>query len=99
MSDPSSLERGGIRVSRADGDDGVPRLTAAVVASGASITTSIQQAHELLDSLAVILHRPDLVVAHRHQPAKRPQPGMPPTPASIPRPAAPNKEEQRNYDH
>lgn len=97
MSEPSSLERGGIRVSRADGDDGVPRVTSAVVASGASITTSVQQAHELLDSLAIMLHRPDLVVAHRHQPQRRTQPGTPPTPAATLRPAAPK--EHRNYDH
>lgn len=94
----SSIERGGVRVARKAADDG-DRVTCSIPGANGALGLTLHTAHELLDCLAIVLNRPDLVVAHRYQLAKRQQPGMPPIPApATPRPPA-QKEEHRNYDH
>lgn len=95
--DPSVIERAGIRTVRYRPEGSAHDLIATrVMVTGAVTVTTVPQAHEQLDQLAMQLGRPDLVVAHQHRPQKRTQPGTQPTPAAIPRP--PSKE-NRNYDH
>jgi hypothetical protein len=86
---PSSIERGGIRVTRRPADDGDEVTCSKTGGNGALGPLTLGQAHELLDSLAMLLNRPDLISAHRHRPEKRTQPGM----------YQPPSKEHRNYDH
>jgi len=70
----SVIERNGITTRRDHYDDNTDHVKAAVTGSGATISMTPAQAHELLDQLAWQLGRPDIIERHRHKPERREQP-------------------------
>lgn len=69
---PQVVERGGIRTERRKPVTDYPGTTpdvidAHVTTSGAKITLTIDQAHELIDQLAIQLGRYDIPAIHKRQ--------------------------------
>lgn len=71
---PNVMERGGIKTARTGTADET-RVTLAVTASGASVSMTLDQAHEAIDQLAWQLRRYDLASwHHRANPANPKKP-------------------------
>lgn len=75
---PQIVERGGIRTERRKPVTDYPGtsldvIDATVAGTGAKLTLTIDQAHELIDQLAIQLGRYDLAATHKRQNTPPPQ--------------------------